>query len=54
MQGGLLVGTVDEVIERMESFVQAGAQGINIATRPPIDHDAFEAFIEQVLPHFHK
>ena len=54
MQGGLLVGTADQVIARMESFVKAGARGINIATRPPVDWDAVEAFIEQVLPHFHK
>lgn len=53
MLGGMIVGTADEAIERMEKFVAAGAQGINIATRPPIDWDAFEAFIENVLPHFH-
>jgi F420-dependent oxidoreductase-like protein len=52
MQGGMLVGTTQEVIDRMESFVKAGAEGINIATRPPVDWDAFEAFIEQVMPHF--
>ena len=53
MQGGMIVGTADEAIEHMEKFVAVGAQGINIATRPPIDWDAFEAFIENVLPHFH-
>jgi alkanesulfonate monooxygenase SsuD/methylene tetrahydromethanopterin reductase-like flavin-dependent oxidoreductase (luciferase family) len=52
-QGGLLVGTVQEVADKMEKYVQAGAQGINIAIRPPVDWDAFEAFIEQIMPKFH-
>jgi F420-dependent oxidoreductase-like protein len=52
-QGGLLVGTVQEVADKMEKYVQAGAQGINIAIRPPVDWDAFEAFIEQIMPKYH-
>jgi hypothetical protein len=30
-----------------------GPEGVNIAFRAPIDWDAFEAYIEQVLPVFH-
>ena len=50
---GMLVGTAQQVMDRMNEFVAAGAQGINIATRPPVDWDAWHAFIETVLPHFH-
>ena len=53
-RAGMLVGTSQEAIDRMMEYVEAGAQGINIATRPPVDWDAWHAFIEQVLPHFHK
>jgi hypothetical protein len=35
-------------------YLEAGADGLNIALRPPIDWDAFEAYIERVLPVFHQ
>ena len=50
---GMLVGTAQQVIDRMNEFVAAGAQGINIATRPPVDWDAWHAFIDTALPPFH-
>jgi hypothetical protein len=34
--------------------MEAGAAGLNIAFRPPVDWDAFEAYIERVLPVFHQ
>ncbi len=51
-QGGMLVGTPPEAIDRIGAYQRAGAQGLNIAFRPPIDWEAFEAFIEEVLPRF--
>ena len=53
-RGGFLVGTAQEVTDKMEKYAQAGAQGINIAIRPPVDWDALEAFIEQIMPEFHE
>ena len=32
----------------MAEYLEAGADGLNIAFRPPIDWDAFEAYIERV------
>jgi F420-dependent oxidoreductase-like protein len=50
---GAVVGTAPEVIDRVAEYMEAGADGLNIAFRPPIDWDAFEAYIERVLPVFH-
>ncbi len=50
---GALTGTPAEVIDRVAEYMEVGANGLNIAFRPPIDWDAFEAYIEQVLPVFH-
>lgn len=52
--GGALTGTAQQVLDRLGEYQQAGAQGVNIAFRPPIDWDALEAYIEQVLPVFHR
>jgi alkanesulfonate monooxygenase SsuD/methylene tetrahydromethanopterin reductase-like flavin-dependent oxidoreductase (luciferase family) len=51
---GMLAGTPNEVIDRIGEYEQAGAQGINVAIRPPIDFDAFQVYLEQVVPQFHK
>ena len=37
-----------------ENTWRAGAEGLNIAFRAPIDWEAFEAYIENVLPVFHR
>jgi F420-dependent oxidoreductase-like protein len=52
-RAGMLVGGMQEAVDRIGAYERAGAQGLNIAFRPPIDWGAFEAFIDQVLPHFH-
>jgi alkanesulfonate monooxygenase SsuD/methylene tetrahydromethanopterin reductase-like flavin-dependent oxidoreductase (luciferase family) len=49
---GALAGTAPEVIDRVAEYMKAGVNGLNIAFRPPIDWDAFEAYIERVLPVF--
>jgi F420-dependent oxidoreductase-like protein len=51
--GGVLTGTPTQAIEQIAEYERAGAAGLNLAFRPPIDWDAFEAFIEHVLPVFH-
>jgi alkanesulfonate monooxygenase SsuD/methylene tetrahydromethanopterin reductase-like flavin-dependent oxidoreductase (luciferase family) len=51
--GGSLVGTPSQAIDRIGEYERAGAQGLNIAFRPPVDWDAYEAFIAEVLPAFH-
>ena len=51
---GAVAGTAPEVIDRIAEYMEAGADGLNIAFRPPIDWDAFEAYIDKVLPVFHQ
>ena len=51
---GALTGTAPEVIDRIGEYMEVGADGLNIAFRPPIDWDAFEAYIDKVLPVFHQ
>ncbi len=50
--GGQLFGTTEQVIDRIGEYVDAGAQGLNIALRAPFNWDALQAFTEQVLPAF--
>ncbi len=50
-RAGYLVGTPPEVVDRIEDYQRAGADIVNIAART-VDWEAFEAFIEEVLPHF--
>lgn len=50
VMGGALLGTPDRVTERVLEYVAAGAQGVNIALRAPIDHEALDAYVTGVLP----
>ncbi|MDH3600586.1 MAG: TIGR03560 family F420-dependent LLM class oxidoreductase [Candidatus Tectomicrobia bacterium] len=50
---GALTGTPSEVIDRIGAYIESGADGLNIAFRPPVDWEAYEAYIEEVLPVFH-
>jgi alkanesulfonate monooxygenase SsuD/methylene tetrahydromethanopterin reductase-like flavin-dependent oxidoreductase (luciferase family) len=52
-RGGVLMGSPQQVIDRIKEYDAAGAQGLNIAFRPPVDWDAFETFIEKVFPAVH-
>ena len=49
---GMLFGTPAEVVDRINEYMEAGAQGINIALRAPFDWDAIQAFHEEVIPAF--
>lgn len=53
-RGGALVGSAQQVTDRIMEYDKAGAQGLNVAIRPPVDWDAFETFIEKVFPAVHK
>ena len=41
---GVLSGSVDEVVERVGEYVEAGADQVNLALRAPFDVDALEQF----------
>jgi len=49
---GAISGKPQEVIDRLGQYVQAGAQRISLAIRPPLDWDAIQTFIDQVMPAF--
>ena len=51
-RGGMLTGTYKEAIEQIGAFVDAGAPAVNVALRAPYDFDAFQSFIENVMPAF--
>ena len=51
---GSLTGGVNEAVDMIGRFQDIGIQGINIAFRPPIDWDALQVYIEEVMPHFTK
>lgn len=53
-RGGVLMGSVQQVIDRIMEYEQAGAQGLNIAFRPPVDWDAFDTFLDKVFPVVHR
>ncbi len=54
MGEGALMGSPQQVVDRIGQYVDAGIQGLNITFRPPLDWDAFEVYIEEVLPVFKK
>ncbi len=49
---GAVVGSTQQVVDRIGEYVETGVQGINIAFRPPVHWDAFEQYIEEVMPAF--
>lgn len=53
MARGSLIGSVQEVTDRIGAYADTGINGLNIAFRPPIEWDEFDAFTEEVLPVFH-
>jgi len=54
MASGALCGSSQAVIDRIGLYCRAGVNGLNLAIRPPIDWDALETFIAEVLPEFHE
>ena len=51
---GELLGTSAEVIDRLGVYVDAGLNQVNIALPGPVDWDALQAFVEDVMPVFRR
>ena len=47
---GSLLGRPSDVMEQVATFVDAGAQLVNIAIRPPWDMDLLREYVENVVP----
>ena len=48
----MLIGTPQQVIDRIGEYVTAGANWIILALRGPFDIEGLQVFIDQVLPAF--
>lgn len=51
---GALLGTPATAIERVARYVEAGAQGVNVALRAPWEPEALDAYLEDVIPALRK
>jgi len=49
---GSLTGSPQQAVDRIGEYVDSGVQGLNIALRPPVDWNALQRFIDEVMPHF--
>ena len=49
---GVISGSPQQAIDRIGQYAETGINGLNIAFRPPINWDAFESYIEEVMPVF--
>ena len=47
---GALTGTPDQAVERIAAYRDAGADLVNIALRLPVDQDALDAYLTDVVP----
>ncbi len=52
LEPGMLIGTPDQVIDRVAAYRDAGAERIVIALRAPFDLEGLALFRERVLPAF--
>lgn len=50
---GALTGTPEDALEQIERYREAGADLVSVALRLPVDDDAFEAYLEHVVPAAH-
>lgn len=50
VRGGALMGTPEQVAERVLEYHEAGADLVNIALRAPWDDEALEAYLAEVVP----
>jgi alkanesulfonate monooxygenase SsuD/methylene tetrahydromethanopterin reductase-like flavin-dependent oxidoreductase (luciferase family) len=51
---GSLLGRPQDAIEQIAPFVEAGAQMVNIAIRPPWNQELLTEYIETVVPMMRK
>ena len=47
---GVLSGSVQEMVDKVGGYVEAGASWVNIAMRAPFDPDALGRFASEVVP----
>lgn len=52
LRPGMLVGTPEQVVERLGEYRRAGAEWVILALRAPFDLDGLRLFVERVMPHF--
>jgi F420-dependent oxidoreductase-like protein len=52
LEPGMLVGTPQEVIDRIGEYVAGGAEWIILALRAPFDVEGLQVFIDEVMPAF--
>lgn len=50
VRGGALMGTPDQVVDRILAYHAAGADLVNVALRAPWDDEALEAYLTEVVP----
>jgi len=50
LREGSLIGTPDQAAKRVNEYLQAGAQNVNVALRAPWDAEALDAYVNQVIP----
>ena len=50
IRGGVLGGTPESAVEQIMSYVDAGADMVNIALRAPVNRESIDAYIEHVMP----
>ena len=48
--GGALTGLADDALERIGEYRDAGANLVNVALRLPVDNDALETYLTDVVP----
>jgi len=46
----VLSGTPQQAVEQLAAFRRAGADGVNIALRLPVDTEALEAYLNELTP----
>jgi F420-dependent oxidoreductase-like protein len=47
---GAVSGAPQQAIETIKTYEEAGATRVSIAIRPPVEWDALQAFVEEVMP----
>lgn len=52
LEPGMLIGTPQQVIDRIGEYIDAGAEWIIVALRAPFDMDGLQTFAEDVMPAF--
>jgi F420-dependent oxidoreductase-like protein len=52
MEPGMLIGTPQQVIDRIGEYARAGSEWIILALRAPFDVEGLHVFVDEVMPRF--